>query len=578
MPTDSRSDPANEGGGASADLRPAAIRWILPSVGDLFFTALFCLLAFTRLSSRLLGDAGIGWHIRTGQLILSSHRIPHSDPFSSSMNGHPWFAWEWLYDVVVGWLGSVTGLNGVVVFTAFIIAVTFWLAFQWLVRRGVNVLLALILVLLAMSASMIHFLARPHVVSWLLSFLWFWILDSSESSGVAGSAKSGAFDGKSSSQISLWLLPPTMLLWVNLHGGFLIGFVLLAAYWLNALWEWLSAGADDFNPVLRKIRSGRRLKKLTVVGIAAAAATLINPYGFELYLHIYGYLSNRFLMNHIDEFQSPNFHYVAQKCFAGLLLLTLAALATGSTKVRRLSVSHGIVVMFAIYSGLYASRNIPVSSLLLILVIGPRLSEQLAGVARSCRERGRRLRVFEFLPRMQNVELSLRGHLWPIAAIVLACWVLAHNGKLGPDTVLEAQFNSERFPVAAVNYIEKEKLKEPFFAPDSWGGYLIYRLYPQAKVVIDDRHDFYGEAFLRSYLRMMHVEPGWQDFLRQHPANCLVIPKNSALANILAESADWRSIYRDEVADVFVPAQAGSNFSRAFAGTSDQPKLQIRSH
>jgi hypothetical protein len=82
---------------------------------------------------------------------------------------------------------------------------------------------------------------------------------------------------------------------------------------------------------------------------------------------------------------------------------------------------------------------------------------------------------------------------------------------------------------------------------------LIYRLYPQIRVVVDDRHDFYGEAFLKSYLKMVHVEPGWEDFLRQHPSGCVVVPKESALANILAETADWRRAYADEVAVVFVP-------------------------
>ncbi|MGB7132790.1 MAG: hypothetical protein WBD59_18405, partial [Candidatus Sulfotelmatobacter sp.] len=341
------------------DLRPPWMRWILPSVGDLFFLALFCLLIFTNLSSRLLGDAGIGWHIRTGQLILSSHRIPHFDPFSSSMNGRPWFAWEWLYDVLVGGLASLGGLNGVVVLTSSIIALTFWLAFCRLVGHGTNVLLALILVLLATSASMIHFFARPHVVSWLLTFVWFSILDSSEGNYVAAGVKSEACGNKDSIQVNLWLLPLTMLLWVNLHGGFLLGFVLLAIYWASALWDWLRAGEERLSELLLKIQAGRRVRKLTLVGIVSAAATLVNPYGSRLYQHIYGYLSNRFLMDHIDEFQSPNFHYVAQKCFAGLLLLTLVTLAASRCELRRASVSHGMIVLFAVYSGLYASRNIP---------------------------------------------------------------------------------------------------------------------------------------------------------------------------------------------------------------------------
>ena len=83
------------------------------------------------------------------------------------------------------------------------------------------------------------------------------------------------------------------------------------------------------------------------------------------------YLSNRFLMDHIDEFQSPNFHGIAQKCFLVLLLITLAALAI---RGRDLRMSEGLTVLFAVYAGLYASRNIPVSAVLLVMVVGPLLS------------------------------------------------------------------------------------------------------------------------------------------------------------------------------------------------------------
>ena len=292
----------------------------MPSVSDLLFLALLGLLVFTNLSVRLLGDAGIGWHIRTGQTILATYAIPHVDPFSSSMAGQPWFAWEWLYDTVVGWLDSAAGLNGVVLFTAVIIAAVFSWTFRLLVGRT-NVLLALILVLLAASAAMIHFLARPHVVSWLFTVVWFWTLESSE----------GNCHHVHPTTLLVWLLPSTMLLWVNVHGGFLVGFVLLAIYWFSAAWEWLRLNLkpteNGFEEALQKIRTGRRLRALTVAAILSAVTTLLNPYGLKLHVHICRYLSNRFLMNHIDEFQSPNFHYVAQKCFAGLLLLTLVALA-----------------------------------------------------------------------------------------------------------------------------------------------------------------------------------------------------------------------------------------------------------
>src|SRR5580693_2369174 len=365
-----------------ADLRPALVAWIVPSVGDLIFAALLGLLAYTTLSVRLLGDAGIGWHIRTGQMILATHAIPRVDPFSatafSATTGRAWFAWEWLYDVLVGWLDSAVGLNGVVLFTALVIATVFAWTFRLLLRLGTNVLVAVLLVLLAASAAMIHFLARPHVVSWLFTVAWFWILESSEQSccGSETNPRRGRV---------LWLLPPLMLGWVNLHGGFLLGFVLLGIYWCSAAWQWFRLKEDRFDDALRRIRAGWLVRALTLTGVLSGLATLVNPYGFRLHVHIYRYLANRFLMDHIDEFQSPNFHYVAQKCFAALLLLTLVGLAVKGREAGKSRLSQALVVLFAVYAGLYASRNIPVSALLLILVIGPWLSEAMGRLAKTRR-------------------------------------------------------------------------------------------------------------------------------------------------------------------------------------------------
>ncbi|MCU1300163.1 MAG: hypothetical protein JWQ87_447 [Candidatus Sulfotelmatobacter sp.] len=531
---------------SAADIGGAWLRWLMPSVADLLFVSLLALLAFTNLSVRLLGDAGIGWHIRTGQLILATHAIPHVDPFSSSMTGHPWFAWEWLYDVLVGWLESVAELNAVVLFTALIIAGVFSWAFRLLVRRGTTLPLALTLVLLAASASMIHFFARPHVVSWLFTLSWFWVLESSQE----------VCDPETQRTWLVGLLPVSMLLWVNVHGGFLVGLVLLGIYWACALWAWISLSLPvtegRFEEVLRKIRARRRVWTLSLAGFLSAAATVVNPYGFQLHVHIYKYLSNSFLMNHIEEFQSPNFHFVAQKCFAGLLLLTLVALAV---KRREATGTQILVVLFAVYAGLYSARNIPVSSLLLILVIGPWLSDGIEMLAaRFSPQRidpGPARSSAPFLERMNAIELGLRGHFWPVAAIVLTCLIAAHGGKLGNTPLMDAHFDSERFPTAAVNYLEKQNVHGPLLSPDNWGGYLIYRLYPRIKVVVDDRHDFYGEDFLKTYLKMIHAEPGWQDFLQQHPSQYVIVPESSALANILAGTAGWQPVYKDEVAVVF---------------------------
>jgi hypothetical protein len=498
----------------------------MPSVADLIFVALLTVLVFTPLSVRLLGDAGIGWHIRTGQQILATHAIPRVDSFSSTMAGKPWFAWEWLYDVVVGQLEASLGLNGVVWFTAVAIATLFACMFRLLIARGTQIWVALALVLLAISASTIHFLARPHVVSWLFTLAWFWILDSSERE---------CLNSHAGHRRRLWLLPPLMLVWVNLHGGFLVGFVLLGIFWLGAVGAWFGAKENRIEESLRKIAAAERTQNLTWVGFLSLVASLANPYGWRLHAHVYSYLSSRFLMDHIDEFQSPNFHGIAQKCFLVLLLITLCAVVVRS---RELRMSQILTLLFAVYAGLYASRNIPVSAVLLVMVVGPLFSSRASAKG--------------FFQRMTAVESGLRGHAWPILALLATLLIAVNGGRAGSHPLMNAHFDTKRMPVEAVNYIEENNVKGPVLSPDYWGGYLIYRLSPKLQVVLDDRHDLYGEDFFKSYLKLIHVEPGWEDFLREHESSCIILPRQSALADRLANSGAWKSIYADDVAVALV--------------------------
>ena len=152
----------------------------------------------------------------------------------------------------------------------------------------------------------------------------------------------------------LWCLPPLMLLWANVHGGFVLGFVLLGLYLLSGAVLLLRCRDREDATWL-----GLRLRMLGMVSAASLLLSFINPYGYQLHLHVYRYLSNRWLMNHIDEFLSPNFHGVAQQCFVAILMVTLVALALVRSKP---SLARVLVLLFAAYSGLYASRNLPISS------------------------------------------------------------------------------------------------------------------------------------------------------------------------------------------------------------------------
>jgi len=517
---------ANGSRSSSGNEIPGWLRVVMPSGADLFFLGILGVLACTPLAVRLLGDAGIGWHIRTGQLIWATYSVPRVDSFSSTMSGHPWFAWEWMYDLLVGFLATRLGLDGVVWLTAVTIATVFAGLFSLLIRRGTHLLVAMTLVLLAVAASMIHFLARPHVFTWLFTLAFFWILDSSEREGYSEPREAGH---------ALWLYPLLMLVWVNLHGGFLIGFVLLGIFLLGAAWTWFRSKKMRIEELAENLAARRQVRTLAGVFLLSLAASVANPYGWKLHIHIYRYLSNRFLMDHIDEFRSPNFHGIAQKCFLILLLVTSAVVMV---RGRALRMSHALTVLFAVYAGLYASRNIPVSSILLVLVVGPLVPE--AGRAQS------------FFGRMSTIEVCLRGHVWPVLAALLTLVIAVNGGRLGSTVWMDAHFDSKRMPVAAANYLESHHLQESVLSVDYWGGYLIYRFYPQGRVVLDDRHDLYGEEFFKSYLRMVQVEREWQDVLLAHPASSVLLPRDVGLASMLTATRDWKPVYADDVAIVFV--------------------------
>ena len=527
--------------GFRATFLELAAHFLMPSVRDLIFIFLLWALLVGSLSSRPLADLDIGWHIRTGEQILAAHTLPRTDPYSSTMHGQNWFAWEWLYDLLLGILYRTCGLNGVVWLCATLVATTFTILLSQLLKRGTGLLFAVALVLLAEAASTIHLFARPHIVSWLFVLLWFVALERWERCGKRGS-------NESPPRWLPWFFPASMLLWVNLHGAWLFGFALLAIYTTASIVESLRV-----HDAFAAIRAAHRARVMAWAGVFSAVATFVNPYGWRLHVHIYRYLSDRYLMNRIAEFRSPDFHGWAQRCFGIILLLTLLALAGHRRKLR---LSHLLVVLLAVYTGLLSSRNLPVSSMLLVLIIGPMLWEQFASMANSLGVQRwiRRCagRIVAFSDRMGALELGLRGHTWPIVCSVGALAICLQGGWLGSRQVIRVRFDPEKVPVAAVDYLAEEPSTEPVFSIDSWGGYLIYRLYPQRQVVLDDRHDLYGSDQIRESVILLQGEPGWRQVLEKWRIRAVLLPAGSTLANLLPElPQEWRLTYTDKVAVVF---------------------------
>src|SRR5581483_2463528 len=173
----------------------------MPSFSDLFFVALIAWLFVCGASGwkSLLMDGDAGWHIRTGQYILAHGQVPKQDLFSFSRPNAPWFAWEWLADVLDAALFQFGGLKAIVLFAGVLIGIYATVVLRYTLWRGANALLAITTTLLAVGGSSMHFLARPHVFTLLLLPVCIWIIES---------------DRRNPSRW-LWALVPLTALWTN---------------------------------------------------------------------------------------------------------------------------------------------------------------------------------------------------------------------------------------------------------------------------------------------------------------------------------------------------------------------------
>ena len=510
---------------------PSMARWLFPSLTDMIFLVLLWLLAFAPMGAGLLNDADTGWHIRNGEHIMRTLSVPRTDDFSYTMNGKPWFAWEWMYDAGIGLLTARLGLNGVVLLTAAAIAFTFALLFRFLIIASGDLLVSALLAVLAALSAQVHMLARPHVVGWLLTLVWVRLLYRFQ-------------EGKTA---ALWWLPWLMLLWVNLHGSFVLGLVLMGLFAAANFWTYLVSP-----DAARRRESRTAIVLLGIAGVLSALATFVTPYGYKLHLHVYRYLSNRYFMDHISEFAAPKFHGGAEKYFVALVVL---AFVTAVLTARRLRPIDVILMLFATYSGLYAIRNVPVSSMLIALAIAPALSEAIRSAAQRSDLPHWLQRVCAGLEergtRMKTMEDGMRGHLLPAIALVASLAVALNGGRVFKTPLLAAQFDQKIFPVTAAEFVAAHDIHDHMFSTDRWSGYLIYRLYPQTRLFIDDRHDFYGEAYLKDYLKALGAELGWREVLDKNQMTAVLIPPDTPLANVLKETSDWKVAYDDGVAILF---------------------------
>lgn len=486
---------------------------------------LFAILLFIGLfamAARNVLDPDIWWHLKTGEWIVQHRAVPHTDPFSYTRAGQPWIAQEWLFELSIYGLFRLTGYGGLTLTFATIVSAAFLL--MYLRCQSTSAIAAALTVWGALATAVVWGV-RPQILSLLLFSLWLWILERSEKNP----------------KLLWWTLPLT-LLWVNVHAGFILGPVFLALFIAGESMErYSSSGFVQ-----------RRLPWLLLALLGNLALVPLNPNGFSILWYPFQTLRSNAMQSYISEWASPNFHGVDYRAFLFLILATFAALAFSRRKVRLRDI---LLLLVSTAAALSSVRMIP----LFVLVAVPLLARTAAS------------------DRFKQSRPSATNATSPsVLANAGIVFLLAAFAGVHTFQVIQRQPRAEAtaFPVAAVAYLQQHPPSGPVFNEYSWGGYLIFRLYPNMRVFIDGRADLYGDDLLQ-FINAYYLQKNWQQVLLAQKVTTVIVPPDCPLASALREMPEWSLSYQDSVAAIFsrplysssLPGKVSSDASRQGGAT-----------
>ena len=451
------------------------------------------------LAARNVTDPDVWWHLRTGQLIITNHHVFHADPYSFTKAGQPWVDHEWLSQLLLFTLYKLRSWTGLILAFAVLIAITFLVVF---LRCAGRPYIAGAMTAWAAVASVPSWGVRPQMCTLLLASLFLLVLERS-------SAKPAL----------LWWTPLLMLFWVNLHAGFAVGIALIAIFLIGDALD-RAFGFEMPQPA--------RFRALALVLLACVAVVPLNPYGFAMYRYPLETLHSRAMLAYIGEWASPDFH---QGRYAAFLLMMLATLVLAAISPRRLRPSRLLLLSVMTYAALRSVRHIP----LFALVAAPILSELLsAGL-----ERWGQADLLGRSQPMTRFKLALN--------LVILVAFLAFSG-LRIRMVLQKQpaMEAKEFPESAVAFLATHQLPPPLMNHYNWGGYFIWKLYPEYKVYIDGRADVYGDVFMDEFASAFFVKGNnWQAPLDQWRIQTVILPPEAPLITALRLQPGWKQMFVD---------------------------------
>lgn len=477
------------------------------TIRNLFLFILFCSIFY--LSLRPIVDPDFWWHLRTGQLIVQTQEIPRADPFSFTANSKQWVAHEWLSELFIFKSFDVGGYGLLIIIFSGIITASFLFAYLRCSKESKPYIAGFSLLLGAFTSAPIWGV-RPQMFTLLFASIFIFLLDRYRHNG---------------NFKILIPIPILTILWVNLHAGYIIGIAIVIIYVIGYLLEVANLRyrrKEKIDAVTQK-----SLWILFSVLITSILATLLNPTGLRILTYPFETLTDSAMRTYIIEWFSPDFHQVIWQPFAFMLLLLIGAGMIGN---RPISITKIILTLVFGYGALRSMRHIPLFAIVAI----PVLAEQ-----------------FNFLIKFKPIAQEQNRHFRYVASIAISA--IAAVMVLGFIQVTNNQQKSEAesFPKDAVNWIIENKPKGNLFNSYNWGGYIIWRLYPEYLVYIDGRADLYGKEFVSNYTEIYFTKPGWEEKLNQENIGFVIVESDSMLADALRQSSPWKELYEDNISVIF---------------------------
>jgi len=460
-------------------------------------------------ASRPLSDGDFWWHLKTGEYIVHNFSIPRIDFYSFTNPGKYWVAHEWLSEVIFYLIYSRFGFNTLIFIFTVLIVLAFWVVFR---RSPAHPFIKGVAVLLSVWSILPTIGVRPRTFTLLFAAIYLAVLHGFVRHKVTK---------------AIWWLVPVMVVWVNLHAGYLIGLVLIGFTIVGVV---LDAWVDG------QMLSSQwpRLKTLALVFIACLVAVNLNPQGPRIFVFPFEFFFSPIQQDQVIDWLSPNFHQKELLPLLSLILLTIAALALSPKRVRP---SELLLFLFLLYATLKSNRHMAILS----LVAGPMFARYLQHWLEATR-------FGTTFGETQATSSTRRQLIFNLILMVplIACLIKLKSVIYSPPT-------QERVgvPLNAVAFVKENRITgNTFTEPNIWGGYLIWET-PQNPVYIDGRIDMYGDEFVKEYLDIIYGISRWQEPFDKYGVQLAIISPTSVLRLQLEQSAQWQKIYSDEMAVVF---------------------------